>query len=418
MARREIDVDVAVVGASLAGCTTACLLGREGVRVALVEKHGDPQAFKRLCGHYIQASATPVLRRLGLTEAIEAAGGVRNCVDFWTSRGTIRPRPRTGEARAYGYSVRRSKLDPMVRALAIGTDGVEYLGGHAAVELLERTGGQREVIVRDRAGADTAIRARLVVGADGKTSTVARLAGCADRRHRNHRFCYMAYYERVERTPDERAWVWMLDPDVFIAAPNDDGLTLLAAFPHKDRLPAFKADREAAFDALLRSVTGGLRLDDARRVTPFVGYTDYPAIRRAVVPGPGVALVGDAALTCDPLLAIGCGWALQSAAWLADATLPALRGEEPLERALRRYRRWHRRELSGHARMLEAGALAKPPNPIERLMLGAAIRDPGMARRFERFASRSIRVRRFLAPRALGRAAWVNARAAVASRAH
>ena len=54
----------------------------------------------------------------------------------------------------------------------------------------------------------------------------------------------MAYFEGVERLPDERAWVWMLQPDVLIAAPNDDGLTLLAAFPHKDRLPAFKADRD------------------------------------------------------------------------------------------------------------------------------------------------------------------------------
>jgi flavin-dependent dehydrogenase len=272
--------------------------------------------------------------------------------------------------------------------------------------------GGRVVGIRAKtaAGQPEDIGARLVVGADGKTSTVAKLTDCADRKRPNNRFCYMAYYERVERTPEERAWVWMLEPDVFIAAPNDDGLTLLAAFPHRDRLPAFKADRESAFDALMRSVTGGLRLDNARRVSPFIGYTDYPAIRRAVVPRPGVALVGDAGLTCDPLLAIGCGWALQSGAWLADATLPALRGEEPLERALRRYRQRHRRELSGHARMLETGALAKPPNVVERLMLGAAVRDPGMARHFERFASRSIRVRRFLAPRALARAAWVNAR--------
>ena len=78
----------------------------------------------------------------------------------------------------------------------------------------------------------------------------------------------------------------------------------------------------------------------------------------------------------------------------------------------RRYRRRHRRELAGHARMLNAGALAKPPNPIERTMMSAAVRDPEMARHFERFASRSIRVRNFLAPAAVARAAWVNATAA------
>ena len=45
------------------------------LRVALVEKQPDPQAFKRICSHFIQASAVPTLERLGLLEPIEAAGG-------------------------------------------------------------------------------------------------------------------------------------------------------------------------------------------------------------------------------------------------------------------------------------------------------------------------------------------------------
>ena len=415
MAAGTLDVDVAVVGASLAGCTTAHLLAREGLRVALVEKHGDSDAYKRLCGHFIQSSATPVFRRLGLDRAIEAAGGVRNGADFTTPWGRLAPRPRAGEPRPYGYSVRRSKLDPMIRRLATETDGVSYHAGCAATAL---TGDERRcegVVVRDRAGRETAIRARLVVGADGRNSTTAKLAGAAGRAHANNRFCYMAYFEDVERAPDDRAWVWLLDRDVLIAAPNDEGLTLLAAFLHKDRLPAFKADREAAFTRMLATVRGGPSLEGGRRVSPFVGYTDYPPITRPAVPRDGLALVGDAALTCDPVLAIGCGFALQSATWLADSVLPALQGEEPLRRGLRRYRRRHHRELAGHARILNAGALAKPPNPIERLMMSAAVRDPELARHFERFASRSMRVRDFLAPTAVARAAWVNARAPAAA---
>ncbi|HTR88725.1 MAG TPA: FAD-dependent oxidoreductase, partial [Solirubrobacteraceae bacterium] len=49
------DCDVAVVGASLAGCASAILLARAGARVALVEKSPDPAAFKRICTHYIQS---------------------------------------------------------------------------------------------------------------------------------------------------------------------------------------------------------------------------------------------------------------------------------------------------------------------------------------------------------------------------
>ena len=66
--------DVVVIGAGLAGCTTARLFALKGLDVALVEHHGDMQAFKQLCTHFIQASAMPTLRRLGLDQLIEDAG--------------------------------------------------------------------------------------------------------------------------------------------------------------------------------------------------------------------------------------------------------------------------------------------------------------------------------------------------------
>jgi 2-polyprenyl-6-methoxyphenol hydroxylase-like FAD-dependent oxidoreductase len=63
-----------------------------------------------------------------------------------------------------------------------------------------------------------------------------------------------------------------------------------------------------------------------------------------------LALIGDAALATDPLFGVGCGWAFQSGEWLADSIAPALRGDEPLEGGLQRYRRRHRSELRGALR--------------------------------------------------------------------
>ena len=83
------DYDAVIVGASLAGCSTAMLLAREGAQVALVERRPDPDAFKRVCGHFIQSSAVPTLERLGLLEAMEAAGAVRSRLRMWTRWGTI-----------------------------------------------------------------------------------------------------------------------------------------------------------------------------------------------------------------------------------------------------------------------------------------------------------------------------------------
>jgi 2-polyprenyl-6-methoxyphenol hydroxylase-like FAD-dependent oxidoreductase len=407
MRSRDKHVDVAVIGASLAGCATAALLARAGLRVALVDKHAGEDAYKRLCGHYIQASATPVIERLGLAGAVEAAGGVRNGVDLWTRWGLIAS-PEPPHERPYGYSIRRARLDPMIRRLANDTPGVEYL---PRLELVGLLGGDAVdgVELRDRARRSLRVRARLVVGADGRTSAVARLAGARERRSPNERFCYMAYFNGVGLPPGSGGRFWALDPDVAIAAPNDDDMTILAAFLHKRRLPEFRGDRAAALRKLFAGLPEPPALEGAELAGKVVGYTDYGLVMRDPTPRPGLALVGDAGLTSDPVMAIGCGWALQSAAWLADSAAPALAGVEDLSSALRRYRRLRRRQLAPHHRMLAADARARPMNPVQRMLFSAATRDPQTAALFHRYAERSIPPRRLLSPRTLGRAARVSA---------
>ncbi|HEV3033966.1 MAG TPA: NAD(P)/FAD-dependent oxidoreductase, partial [Solirubrobacteraceae bacterium] len=136
---------------------------------------------------------------------------------------------------------------------------------------------------------------------------------------------------------------------------------------------------------------------------------------------PGLALVGDAAGALDPLSGVGCGFALQSAEWLADSVVPALadhgpaaadawpsRGEE-LERGLRRYRRRHARGLRGHTAMILGYSSGRKLNPTERLLFSAATRDDRVAAIFEAFGSRNIGPARMLAS-AAPRAMLVNAR--------
>ena len=72
--------DVAIVGASIAGCAAAIFFGRAGARVALIERDRDPSGYKKLCTHFIQASATPTLDRLGVAKLIGRSwGGAKRC---------------------------------------------------------------------------------------------------------------------------------------------------------------------------------------------------------------------------------------------------------------------------------------------------------------------------------------------------
>ncbi|MDQ4145704.1 MAG: FAD-dependent monooxygenase, partial [Actinomycetota bacterium] len=172
------EYDVAIVGGSIAGCTAATLFGRAGRKVALIESHPDINAYKKLCTTQILASATPTLQRLGLDRPIEDAGGIRNSFEIWTRRGWVRD-PAYGSGTApYGYSIRREKLDPMLRRMAGTTPGVDLLLGNRARKLLTADDGKiAGVTVEDREGNSRDIMARLVVGADGRNSPTAEMAG-------------------------------------------------------------------------------------------------------------------------------------------------------------------------------------------------------------------------------------------------
>src|SRR4051794_15290051 len=211
------EYDVAIVGASLSGCTAAILLGRAGAKVALIEKRPDPQAYKRVCSHFIQASAVPTIERIGLYEPILAAGGLRSRFHSWTPWGWIEP---TEERHAYCLNLRRSLLDPMLREKAAAQPGVELILGQRAERLLRDGETVRGVIVHDREGDEREIETKLTVGADGRDSGVAEMAEVEDKTLPHGRLAYGGYFEG----PQPRFWpdgaVWLLDPDMAAAFPT------------------------------------------------------------------------------------------------------------------------------------------------------------------------------------------------------
>jgi len=402
------DYDAVVVGASLAGCAAAIQLGRAGLRVAVIEKQPDPQAFKRMCSHFIQASGVPAIERLGLLEEIEAAGGLRPQIHMWTKWGWIEAPP---ERAGRGLNLRREVLDPMVRSTAAATPGVEMLLGWSAERLLREGGGFGGVVARNREGTELELRGRLTIGADGRDSKVAELSAVPVKTYPHNRIAYGGYFEGPPPQFSPDSSVWFLDPHWAAAFPTDSDLTFYAAMPTKDRLPEFKADPEAALIKFVADVPEAPPILESRAIEPVLGKLDMTNRMRKPV-APGLALIGDAALATDPLFGVGCGWAFQSAEWLAGAVRPGLQGEESLEQGLERYRRRHARELRGHAFLIHDYANGRHLSPPERLMFSAAARDPRTAELFDTLGSRRKRPQQVM-PRIIPRAVAVNARHAL-----
>jgi 2-polyprenyl-6-methoxyphenol hydroxylase-like FAD-dependent oxidoreductase len=392
------EPDVIVVGASLAGSAAAMFLAREGARVTLVEKAPDPKHFKRVCGHFIQASAVATLRRTGLLDAMEAAGAVRSHTRIRTRYGWVTPPSETTLERS--INLRREKLDPLVRRMAADTPGVELLLGRAARELVEEDGRIAGVELEAPDGTRTTVRAPLVIGADGRDSKVARLAGVRERKTPHARFSYGVYYEGPPPAGAPDGSIWLLDPAWAAAFPTDDGLTLYACMPTKDRLAEFKRDPGAALEEFIAALPDAPPIRESRAVSSPIGKLEMPNVARGPI-APGLALVGDAALAADPLWGVGCGWAFQTAEWLAEAVAPALRGEEALARGLRRR---HRRGLAFHDRMITDYATGRRFSPPERLMYSVGTRDERVAEIMGAYGTRSISPLRMIAtatPRAL-----------------
>lgn len=392
--------DVAIVGASVGGCTAARLFAQRGARVALIEKRPAVDAYKTVCTHFIQPSATPTIEKLGLAPLIEEHGAIRNSIELWSrASGWI---PLSDDAPFYGYSVTRRTLDPILRKLAADTPGVDLMLGWTATGLRGngRPGGLE---VEDRSHSRRQIDAKLVVAADGRDSGIARLAHVPGRVRPHGRFFYWSYWRGVRPEGEtKRARMWMLNPDCAYTFPNEDDLTLVLVGPHRDRLPDFRADLEGAYMRMVRSLPDAPAFGDAERESRILGKLDLPNVIRPAA-RPGLAFVGDAALACDPLWGVGCGWAFQSAEWLVDETAGALSGDGDLDAALDRYARLHRRRLAPHHLMITDIAGGRPLNAFERRMSRVAIHDPLVRRTFEAIGSRRALPASLFRPRVLAR---------------
>jgi 2-polyprenyl-6-methoxyphenol hydroxylase-like FAD-dependent oxidoreductase len=401
--------DVIVVGAGLAGCTAARLFALEGLRVGMVEHHRDHSAFKQLCTHFIQASATPTLRRLGLDRLIEEAGGLRNGLDIWSRYGWTGSQPPFDAAGqpAFGYNIQRRTLDPMLRKLAAQTTGVTPLFGCSVQALVRRDAAFDGVRLNGaRAGV---LETRLIIGADGRNSAVAKVAGIKASSSENSRFGAIRAYRNVALRRGTCSQMWFRGGEIGYVFPNDDRVTVIAYMATKDRLDAFRTDSGKALERSMAVFPDCPELANAEPQGDTLVIKDYPNLWRPPTVR-NIAFVGDALMSIDPLWGVGCGFAFQSAEWLVDAIAPALKQGQPLAPALKRYTKRIARQLNGHRVIIVDYARRRGFNAIEKLTFSAAAKDAGFSRHLHAYGARMIGPARFLSPAALLRAAWINLR--------
>jgi flavin-dependent dehydrogenase len=264
------------------------------------------------------------------------------------------------------------------------------------------------VEAENRRGETRRIRTRLLVGADGRGSAVARLAGVPGRVRPHNRFVYFAYWRGVvqPRNPGRPNFrLWTLDPDGAAEFPNEDDLTVLVAVFHRSRLREARGDLEGTYMRHIESLPDGPELGSAERVSKLIGKLEMPNVMRPAA-RPGLAFVGDAALATDPVFGVGITFAFQSAEWLVDATAGALGSAPELDQALRRYRRKFAWRLGPHHFLIADFSTGRKTRWIERLIFRRVPADPVLAHACAEVFIRERSPLRLLDPRLIGRLAF------------
>jgi menaquinone-9 beta-reductase len=381
--------DVAIVGASLAGCATARLLAQKGFSVALLDKQTAPDYYKPICTHYLLSSATPTLKRLGLLEAVEAEGAIKGNHTVWTPWGWI-PHVHKPGIPEHGYSLPRESLDPMLRQLALSEPKVVFFPGHTLKEIENSPTGQISGLTfQTPDGTKLRVTARLYVGADGRVSKLAKLAAVPEKKFENSRFLYYRYFRNLPLKTGSDAQLWMLNSDMAYCFPNPGGVTLAVAMINKDHHDSFKHNIEANIAKFIGRLPDAPDFAKAEPMGPASGMYDISLyVRKAG--GNGLALVGDAALTTDPVAGAGCGWALQSAEWLVDCVAPALQANADLEVALEKYAALHAKNLHAHQRIIAKYSAAPLFLEDDGALFSLLARDRRMQQWFHAVYSRNL----------------------------
>lgn len=391
--------DVVIVGASVSGCATAIGLGRQGLRVALLEKHRNPGTPKGPCGHFVLGDGHDSLVRLGARDRLVAAGATVSELDLCTDYGWLAPREHPVPP---VLNARRAVIDPTLRTLAAETPGVDLCLGATVTDALSRDGRIRGVRARLADGGEHEFTGRLTVAADGHLSPVATFADVPAHTVANPRaFAYG--YLRLAGPRPHRSRVWAIEGCWYVVSPTDDGLVQVVAMPPSDELPSGSVPHAWLVERVSR-LPGAPDLV-GEPVGRVVVARNYAPTRRHPTPRPGLALVGDAALTGDPTPAVGITWALRSAGWLTDAvTANQIAGHDLADLAA--YRRAHaalRREFRFQSGDTRRGS----PNPIQRLLWRGAAHDSGLATHVSMVAHQVAPVTSLLKPTLLWRAATV-----------
>ncbi|MCW3014876.1 MAG: dependent oxidoreductase [Solirubrobacterales bacterium] len=335
------QVDVVVVGGRLAGCAVAAPLARAGRKVVVLDKMSFPS--DQLSTHLLMPAGTSELSKLGALPRILALNPSKVRWTQVEAEGIAcleRLRP-ADDGTDFGVCIPRDQQDVCL-VEAARDQGADIRERSTFTSLVWRAGRVAGVRYTDAAGEEHELRGTLVVGADGRRSSVAAQVGAWHpyRLSRNGRGLVFRYVDDpLTGTRAAETYNQWRDGDSFaFAFPSaPEGKLLILIMGGRDEVSAARKDPEGYWQrklgehpSLARRIAGA----DPGTYTKIRSTGETPAFFRASS-GPGWALAGDAGHFKDPVTGQGMRDAMWMGRTLAEHLLPVLDDPPAVDRATR-----------------------------------------------------------------------------------
>jgi 2-polyprenyl-6-methoxyphenol hydroxylase-like FAD-dependent oxidoreductase len=393
--------DAIIVGARCAGSPVAMLLARAGHRVLLVDKATFPS--DTMSTHMVHPPGLAALERWGLLDRLEATGCPRvETYSFDFGPVTISGSPQPIDGIAHGYCPRRTVLDKLLVDAAVEA-GAELREGFSVDEILASDGTVTGIRGHEKDGPGVTERARVVIGADGKHSLVAKAVQPEQYEERPSRMAmYYAYwsdlpaegFDTTVRAEDRRGWAHIS---------THDDLTVLPFGWPVEEFHQNRGDVEGNFFATMDlNPEFAERVRAAKRESKFIGSAELPGYFRKPF-GAGWALAGDAGYHKNPITAMGINDAFRDAELVANALDDAISGRRSFDEGMSDYQRTRDECAMPIYEFTDEFAQLEPPPPEMLQLIGAMHGNKDAMDGFVSVQAATLPAPEFFAPESVGR---------------
>jgi 2-polyprenyl-6-methoxyphenol hydroxylase-like FAD-dependent oxidoreductase len=326
--------DVIVIGARCAGAPTAMLLARNGYKVLLADKVSFPR--DTVSTHYIHQPGVAKLKKWGVLDSLQRS----NCpqirdVSIFSGPSSLRSLFMNFNAVGDAYCPRRTILDNILLEAA-AQSGAEVRENFHVKELSQQDRTVNGILGRSERSNGIREQARIVVGADGVNSIVARTMQARQYNVSPMRNCYVyAYWSGVNLLGGE---IYFRNGRAATAFPTHDGLACITVVWPTAVANRLRQDLQNNYLKTIKLFPQlHARTREGRQEKGMHSTTGrFPNFFR-IPYGLGWALVGDAGYHKDPITALGISDAFRDAEFLAEAIHKALSGRQSLDRSLAKY---------------------------------------------------------------------------------